>query len=61
MKKLTNEELQFVFGGDGESQNKCDNLQKILNEFEESDDEALNDYYYNLWGELFEKCAYGEG
>lgn len=61
MKKLTNDELQFVFGGGGESQNKCDHLQEIINEFEETDDEKLNNYFYDIWAEFFERCASGEG
>ncbi|MDE5970291.1 MAG: hypothetical protein K2K27_05020 [Muribaculaceae bacterium] len=60
MKKLTNDELQFVFGGDGESQNKCDDLQRQLNEYEETDS-AHDEEFYLWWAIAFENCANGNG
>lgn len=58
MKKLTNDELQFVFGGDGESQNKCDDLQREANEHEASEND---EDFWDDWAIRFEKCANGEG
>ena len=61
MKNLTNEELLFVLGGDGESQNKCDELQKKLNEYEATGDESTDYDYYDKWADAFEECANGNG
>ncbi|MDE5844572.1 MAG: hypothetical protein K2H44_04195 [Muribaculaceae bacterium] len=61
MKNLTNEELLFVLGGDGESQNKCDELQKKLNEYEATGDEDVDNKYYDDWADAFEDCANGNG
>ena len=59
MKTLSIEELQVLFGGEDESQNKCDELQKELNEYEETGT-FLDEEYYDYWAVAFEKCAKGE-
>ncbi|MDE7155460.1 MAG: hypothetical protein K2N79_04155 [Muribaculaceae bacterium] len=51
----------FVLGGDGESQNKCDELQKKLNEYEATGDESTDYDYYDKWADAFEECANGNG
>lgn len=60
MKKLTNDELKFIFGGDGESQNKCDHLQEMIADYEETDS-SHDEEFYIWWAIEFEKCANGNG
>ena len=60
MKKIAIEELQNLFGGeDNKSENNCDYLQAILNEYEATGEEDIDSVFYEGWAYAFELCANG--
>lgn len=60
MKQLSIKELQVLFGGeDPKSENNCDYLQVILNEYEATGEEDIDSVFYEGWATAFEMCANG--
>ena len=59
MKTLSIEELQVLFGGEEESQNKCDELQKEYNKHVPFENDKEEEEWYEDWIDRFLECANG--